>query len=61
MTLEQKVILSGDKSERIRQAMEYAGWFPGRNVDITEVEKYYLDNGIKLFPKALDFLGSSMV
>lgn len=55
MTLEQKVILSGDKSERIRQAMEYAGWFPGRNVDITEVEKYYLDNGITLFPKALDF------
>lgn len=55
MTLEQKVILSGDKSERIRQAMECAGWFPGRNVDITEVEKYYLDNGITLFPKALDF------
>ena len=55
MTLEQKVILSGDKSERIRQAMEYAGWFPGRNVDITEVEKYYSNIGIKLFPKALNF------
>lgn len=50
-----KVKLSGDKHSRIVQAMQNAGWFPGRRVEIADIEKYYADHGIAFFPKAIQF------
>lgn len=47
--------LIGNTEQKIIQALKYAGWYPGRKVDITNIEHYYHKFGIKLSEKAKDF------
>lgn len=53
--LEEKLVLKGDKTERIYQALRKAGWFPGRKVDISPVLAYYKKWNIELSPQAISF------
>ena len=48
MLLHEKVRLQGSKRERVIKALELAGWYPGRSVDITKVERYYEKCGVEL-------------
>ena len=41
MLLNKMVKLEGTRHERIIKSLEMAGWYPGRYVDISEVEDYY--------------------
>lgn len=49
--------LFGSIKEKIIKALEYAGWYSGRCVDISKIEEYYGSFGIKLSAKAKAFLG----
>ena len=48
MLLNTKVLLEGTQPERVIKALEMAGWYSGRSVDISEVESYYEENGVEL-------------
>lgn len=53
--LEAKVpVLS--REEEITKILERAGWFAGRQTDISEFEQYCREQKLGLFPAALDFL-----
>lgn len=47
--------LMGTLEEKIRQALQYAGWYPGRQVELQTVEAYYRRWGLNLSPKAKSF------
>ncbi|MBU5484333.1 SUKH-3 domain-containing protein [Clostridium sp. MSJ-11] len=55
MVLNQRIELRGDKVNRIIKAMENAGWFNNRQVEISNIEKYYNERGITLFSSAKKF------
>lgn len=55
MTLNIRIELTGDKSARIRQVMEYAGWYPGRSVDTTKIEQSYKATGLPFFSAGINF------
>lgn len=55
MILNTRVELTGDKPSRIRQVMEYAGWYPNRSVDTTEIEQSYKATGLPFFSAGLNF------
>ena len=48
MLLNTKVRLEGSRQERVVKALEIAGWYSGRSVDISEVEDYYEKCGVEL-------------
>ena len=48
MLLDTKVRLEGSRRERVIKALDMAGWYSGRCVDISEVESYYEKNGVAL-------------
>lgn len=53
--MSERLTLVGDKEQRIVQALKYAGWYPGRNVDIAKIENYYSRFGMKISTKAKNF------
>ena len=55
MILNKKTKLEGTRRERIIKALEMAGWFVGRQVDISVVEGYYQSKNVQLHQKALEF------
>lgn len=55
MILNQRIKLNGNKKERIIQALNMAGWHSDRPIDLSNIEKYYKENGIELFQAAKDF------
>lgn len=40
--------ISGDLKSKVRQLMEYAGWYEGRSADITIAEQYYANHGVPM-------------
>ena len=44
----ERIPISGDLGSKVKQLMEYAGWYEGRSVDISIVEKYYADHGVPM-------------
>jgi len=48
MLLNKMVRLEGTRQERVIEALEMAGWYSGRCVDISEVESFYKENGVEL-------------
>ena len=54
--MSERIILTGSISERIVQALTYAGWYPERKVDIKTIENYYRQFGLTLNDKANLFL-----
>lgn len=53
--LEKRLFLQGNKTERIRQALCKAGWYPGRKVTVSPVLDYYNKWNIALSPQAIAF------
>lgn len=53
--MSERLVLVGEMKQKIVQALQYAGWYPERNVDISEIEYYYKKFGIILSSKAKDF------
>lgn len=51
-----RITLIGTVEERIMQALKYAGWFPGRKIDISKVEDYYKSFDLYLNAKAREFI-----
>ena len=39
--MSERISLVGDMKQKIYQALEYAGWYPKRKVDIKTNEEYY--------------------
>ena len=37
----ERIPISGDLKSKVKQLMEYAGWYEGRSVDISIAEQYY--------------------
>ena len=46
--IKERVPISGDLQSKVKQLMEYAGWYEGRSVDISIAEKYYADHGVPM-------------
>ena len=44
----ERIPISGDLGSKVKQLMEYAGWYEGRSVDISIAEQYYADHGIPM-------------
>ena len=44
----ERIPISGDLGSKVKQLMEYAGWYEGRSVDISIAEKYYADHGVPM-------------
>jgi len=55
MFLNKMVRLEGTRQERVIKALEMAGWYSGRCVDISEVESFYKENGVELNDGARQF------
>ena len=37
--IKERIPISGDLGSKVKQLMEYAGWYEGRSVDISIVER----------------------
>ena len=46
--MKERIPISGDLGSKVKQLMEYAGWYEGRSVDISIAEKYYADHGVPM-------------
>ena len=46
--IKERIPISGDLKSKVKQLMEYAGWYEGRSVDISIAEKYYADHGVPM-------------
>lgn len=44
----ERIPISGDLKSKVKQLMEYAGWYEGRSVDISIAEQYYADHGVPM-------------
>ena len=44
----ERIPISGDLGSKVKQLMEYAGWYEGRSVDISIAEKYYANHGVPM-------------
>ncbi|MFR1852752.1 MAG: SUKH-3 domain-containing protein, partial [Beduini sp.] len=46
--IKERIPISGDLGSKVKQLIEYAGWYEERNVDISIAEQYYADHGIPM-------------
>ena len=46
--IKERIPISGDLKSKVKQLMEYAGWYEGRNVDLSLAERYYADHGVPM-------------
>ena len=46
--IKERIPISGDLGSKVKQLMEYAGWYEGRSVDISIAEQYYADHGVPM-------------
>lgn len=46
--LKERIPISGDPGSKVKQLMEYAGWYEDRSVDISIAEQYYADHGVPM-------------
>lgn len=46
--IKERISLSGDLKDKVKQLMQYAGWYEGRKVDISIAEQYYSERGIEM-------------
>ena len=42
--IKERIPISGDLGSKVKQLMEYAGWYEGRKVDISLAEQYYTEH-----------------
>ena len=44
--IKERIPLSGDLKNKVKQLMIYAGWYEGRKVDISIASQYYAERGV---------------
>lgn len=54
--MKDRIILTGNKEQKILQCLRAAGWYPNRSIDLSPIEKYYHSQGICLPDGARAFL-----
>ena len=53
--IKERISLSGDLKDKVKQLMQYAGWFEGRKVDISIAEQYYFKRGVEMMKSTRRF------
>ena len=53
--IKERISLSGDLKNKIKQLMIYAGWYEGRKVDISIALQYYAERGIPMMKSTQRF------
>ena len=56
--IKERTLISGDLKSKVKQLMEYAGWYEGRKVDISIAEQYYADHGVPMMKTTQRFTAS---
>ena len=56
--IKERTLISGDLKSKVKQLMEYAGWYEGRKVDIFIAEQYYTDHGVPMMKTVQRFTAS---
>ena len=51
-----RALLNGTTDGKIMTCLKTAGWYDGRNIDITEITSFYTSGGIALSDRAKQFL-----
>ena len=54
----ERIPISGDLKSKVKQLMEYAGWYEGRSVDISIAEQYYANHGVPMMKPPSGFTAS---
>ena len=57
--IKERTLISGDLKSKVKQLMEYAGWYEGRKVDISIAEQYYADHGVPMMKTCLLYTSPS--
>ena len=47
--IKERISLSGDLKNKVKQLMIYAGWYEGRKVDISIASQYYAERGCQWY------------
>ena len=53
--IKERISLSGDLKNKIKQLMIYAGWYEGRKVDISIALQYYAERGVPMMKSTQRF------
>ena len=53
--IKERISLSGDLKNKIKQLMIYAGWYEGRKVDISIALQYYAERGVPMMMLSVVF------
>ena len=56
--IKERIPISGDLGSKVKQLMEYAGWYEGRSVDISIAEQYYADHGVPMMKTPSGFIAN---
>ena len=59
--IKERIPISGDLGSKVKQLMEYAGWYEGRKVDISIAEQYYTEHGVPMMKTTQRFTASISV
>ena len=53
--IKERIPLSGDLKNKVKQLMIYAGWYEGRKVDISIASQYYAERGVPMMKSTRRF------
>ena len=53
--IKERISLSGDLKNKVKQLMIYAGWYEGRKVDISIALQYYAERGVQMLKSTQRF------
>ena len=53
--IKERISLSGDLKNKVKQLMIYAGWYEGRKVDISIASQYYAERGVPMMKSTQRF------
>ena len=58
--IKERISLSGDLKNKVKQLMIYAGWYKGRKVDISIALQYYAERGVPMMKSTQRFITSTL-
>ena len=58
--IKERISLSGDLKNKVKQLMIYAGWYEGRKVDISIASQYYAERGVPMMKSTQRFITSTL-
>ena len=58
--IKERISLSGDLKNKVKQLMIYAGWYEGRKVDISIASQYYAERGVPMMKSTQRFTTNTL-